>query len=366
VADTTNYAVGAKGDLLAGTAADTVAALAVGNDGETLVADSSTSTGLSYQANWAAGKNKIINGDFGIWQRGTSFTSQTFGTYYSDRWVGGADGGGTRTISQQTFTPGTAPVAGYEGTFFFRAARSVAGSGSTFDVVEQRVEDVRTFAGQSITFSFWAKADAARTVSIAPEQIFGTGGSANVTGTGANFNITTSWVRYSFTTLIPSISGKTIGTGSYLNLRFVLPLNTTFTIDIWGVQLEAGSTATAFQTATGTIQGELAACQRYYFRWNADTTNAQYGNGFGISTTAAYIQFQLPIPMRVAPTALDYSGVVLGNGTTSFTGGTWAFTRNHSLSPMLQYGSTTGLTANNYYQLLATSTSHYIGFSAEL
>ena len=48
VADTTNYAIGAKGDLLVGTAADTLQALSVGANGTTLVADSSTATGLKW------------------------------------------------------------------------------------------------------------------------------------------------------------------------------------------------------------------------------------------------------------------------------------------------------------------------------
>ena len=53
--------VDAKGDLIAASAADTPARLAVGNNGETLVADSSTSTGLRYQGNSTAGNNVIIN-----------------------------------------------------------------------------------------------------------------------------------------------------------------------------------------------------------------------------------------------------------------------------------------------------------------
>jgi hypothetical protein len=51
VADTTNYAVAAKGDLLVGTGADTLAALTVASTaGYTLVADSAQATGLKYQA----------------------------------------------------------------------------------------------------------------------------------------------------------------------------------------------------------------------------------------------------------------------------------------------------------------------------
>ena len=72
-----NAIVDAKGDLISATAADTPARLAVGNNGETLVADSSQSTGLRWGNNYGftAGKNKIINGDFRINQR--AFTSNT-------------------------------------------------------------------------------------------------------------------------------------------------------------------------------------------------------------------------------------------------------------------------------------------------
>ena len=93
---------------------------------------------------YAAGKNKIINGDFGIWQRGTSFSNPSNGTYTADRWFVELDGTGyTRTISQQTFTPGTAPVSGYEGTYYFRWNNSVAGTGNTINALSTRLEDIR-------------------------------------------------------------------------------------------------------------------------------------------------------------------------------------------------------------------------------
>lgn len=48
VADTTNYAIGAKGDLLVGTAADTVTAITVGADGTFLTADSTQASGVKW------------------------------------------------------------------------------------------------------------------------------------------------------------------------------------------------------------------------------------------------------------------------------------------------------------------------------
>ena len=295
VPTTANSPLTAKGDLFGYSTAP--ARLAVGNDGEQIVADSSTSTGLRYISNFAAGKNEIINGDFGVWQRGTSFT--TDGAYTSDRWI--VDSNATFTASQQTFTPGAAPVAGYESQFYLQIAKS---AGGTYCDAKQRLEDVRTFAGQTITLSAYMRVSSG-TASVEPyyNQVFGSGGSAAVNSTVTAQTITSSWARYSFTFAIPSVSGKTIGTSSYLELY--LPRIVTasaVTVQIWGVQAEVGSVATAFQTATGTIQGELAACQRYLPAIAA--SNGEIYTGQCYSTTAALIPVVFPVTARVAPTGI--------------------------------------------------------------
>jgi hypothetical protein len=295
----------------------------VGNDGETLVADSSTSTGLRYQGNYAAGKNKIINGDFGVWQRGTSFSNPSSGAYTADRYFLQHDGtGATRTISQQTFTPGTAPVAGYEGTYYFRYAISAAGTGNTYNVIKQAIEDVRVYAGQTVTMSVWLKADSARSVVLNLNQYFGSGGSAEVVGASTTASVTTSWQRFTYTATLGSMSGKTIGTGSYLTFTLQLPTNTTQTVEIWGAQVEAGSVATAFQTATGTIQGELAACQRYLPAISGATNSIL---GFAYSTTGSQIFIKLPTTARVAPTGITVNPTLTANYALvnqGFTSGT--------------------------------------------
>ena len=364
----------AKGDLLGASANDTPAVLTVGANGETLVADSSTSTGLRYQGNYAAGKNKIINGDFGVWQRGTSFA--TAGGFLADRYRYDADGSGvTRAQSQQTFTAGTAPVAGYEGQYFLRMNQSVAGTGATYNSLAQAIEDVRTFAGQTVTVSFWAKAAATTTIpTVKLNQNFGSGGSGLVSTTvTSSISVSTSWTRYSYSVAVPSVSGKTIGTSSYLNLVIDLPLNATFTLDFWGFQIEVGSTATAFQTATGTIQGELAACQRYYFRTNATSSGASnraiYGQATAYNTTAGLAWVKLPVTMRSVPTSIDYSNVSTYVGTTntaSFGGVSINTDWTNQDIGTINWTATGLVTTTNYFLANGTSGAGFIGFSAEL
>jgi hypothetical protein len=368
--------VDAKGDLVVGTAADTVSRLAVGANGDTIVADSAASTGLRWQGNYAAGKNAIINGDFRIWQRGTSFSITSSGVYTADRWQLTWNGSGaTRTISQQTFTPGTAPVAGYEGLYFFRYNQSVAGSGGAGNYFFQPIEDVRTFAGQNATVSFWAKADASRSVPVAFEQNFGSGGSATVSTSAGTASLTTSWTRYSYTVALPSISGKTVGSSSYLSLLFTFPANTTQTIDLWGVQVEIGSVATAFETATGTLQGELAAAMRYYYRFNATNNFTFFGLTFAANATNGNATISLPVPMRVSPTAVDTSAantffLQQSSGATSYpltTAPSLNSGTNSNVGCGINWGVASGLTTNAIYSIYANNTtSAYIGFSAEL
>jgi hypothetical protein len=247
---------------------------------------------------FAAGKNKVINGDFGIWQRGSGpFT--TSGGYSADRFLQVNNGSGAvYSVTQQTFTPGTAPVSGYESAYFLRYDQTTAGTGATVSIpVAQRIEDVRTLAGQTVTLSFWAKTNAASSFTLTINQAFGTGGSATVAYTSGSYTTSTSWQRFTLTVALNSISGKTIGTNSSLSFSVNAPVNVVQTWDIWGVQLEAGSVATPFQTATGTIQGELAACQRYYM---LGTMDVRIFSG-AVATKDTAIPQKIT-PMRITPT----------------------------------------------------------------
>jgi hypothetical protein len=285
--------------------------------------------------------------------------------YTCDRFFMFNNGNGSITARRQAFTPGTAPVAGYEGQYFHRSVVASTGTTSTLNF-GQRIENVQTFAGQTTTLSFFAKADAARTVTITATQSFGSGGSADVSTSFGSVSLTTAWQRFTITVALPSIAGKTIGTNNNVTFDFGFPTAAS-TIDFWGVQLEAGSVATAFQTATGTIQGELAACQRYYFRTQASSLQSPLGTGSAASTTAVLLTANHPVSMRVAPTAIDYNDLLLSDNVSGFTAFTnFTINQANTLASTLYGIGFSGLTQYRLYALRTNSTSGYLGLSAEL
>jgi len=379
-----NAIVDAKGDLITATAADTPARLAVGSNGESLVADSAASTGLRWQGNFSAAKNKIINGDFYWNQRGFS-SSTTTGAYNFDRWQQ-VFSGGTQTISPQTFTLGSAPVAGYEGKTFCRIVTASQAANGDYSAQTQKIESVRTFAGQTVTVSFWAKASTGTpNIGISGLQNFGTGGSpsSNVIVTGTTQAISSSWARYSATLTVPSISGKTIGSNNDDHFRVDIwtSAGTTIsglgypavglqnvTIDIWGVQLEAGSVATAFQTATGNLQSELAACQRYYFRFTGPSVYSSYGQGYYESTTGGNIDLPYPVTLRTQPSSIDFANVAVQDSGGGLAGVT-ALTINQSSlkTASLNFTVASGGTAHRPLRFLNNNNAAgYVGLNAEL
>jgi hypothetical protein len=317
--------------------------------------DLSGTVNLLESAQYAAGKNKIINGDFGIWQRGTSFTNLISGTYTVDRW-NAITSNTTIDVTRSSFSPGTAPVSGYESSFFATIAVEATDTDARF---QQLIEDVRTFAGQTITISFWAKSnvttDALRWIRV--QQAFGGGGSpsANVNTDSSAITLTSSWTRYSVTVAVPSISGKTIGTTSsgYLGIGFGLKASTAQTLDLWGVQVEAGSTASPFQTATGTKQGELAACQRYFQKTNNQTEvpgaapSVTPINALNASSTLVVGIPPFKVNMRTGPTVVLYSASTGASGKIRSGGADVTATAADVGEYSIGYISATGLVSGS-------------------
>ena len=206
-------------------------------------------------------KNYIINGNFDIWQRGTSVTGQTSDQYLADRWYF-VDSGATYSYQQGSFTVGQTDVPNNPKYF---ANLTITGADDSARL-EQRIEDVYTFAGETVTLSFYAKytSNAPTDFAVQIFQYFGSGGSTSVLTTAATGQtLTTSWQKFTYTISVPSISGKTVGSGSYLTIRPVINTNNeTYDFQLAQVQVEKGSVATDFEVRP--IGEELSLCQRYF------------------------------------------------------------------------------------------------------
>jgi hypothetical protein len=367
-----NAIVDAKGDLIAATANDTPARLAVGANGETLVADSSTSTGLRYQATNAAGKNAALNGDCVIAQRGTAAVNLSLSFQYMvDRFWATAN----QTATAQQIS--SISLNGFKNAV--RIQRT-AGQTSTADLTIGQTFESSTsipFQGKTVTLSFWARAGANFSASgstLNARVYTGTGtdqGGYGFTWTGnalplsQSNTLTTSWQRF-------SVTGTIATTATQMQIFiFYTPSGTAGaadSFDITGVQLEAGSVATGFQTATGTIQGELAACQRYYWRTGGLSAYQQLGTAYAKSATEANLIIPNPVPMRVIPTSVDSSTLGFQEyGGTIRTMSTVTLDASSSPTASFIYATIAGSTAGFVGRVLVNnSTSGFLGFSAEL
>lgn len=260
-------------------------------------------------------RNFIINGDFRINQRSFA-TSTTSGAFNFDRWFHIKAGDGSAIISSQNHTVGAPPQQGLDSPTFLRMATSSQTTTAVTTYISQRIEDVRSLAGDMVTISFWAKAaTGAPSIAIELTQEFGSGGSADVNTLVGRVTIGTGWARYTRTIFNPSISGKTIGENSALRLNLWVSAgslsdartgalgiqNNTF--DIWGVQVERGIYMSNFEQ--NHIADELSICQRYYFRITPPSQGARYGYGHANSGTLAQIYTPFPVAMRVIPSSVE-------------------------------------------------------------
>ena len=248
-------------------------------------------------------ENRIINGDFGVWQRGTSGTAN--GYTAADRW-GNFFVGGTVTQARQSFALGDA-LGSTQPTYFLRQTVSGQTLASQYAQTIQRIEGVRSYAGQTITVLGWVKVTSG-TANMAVEgaQVFGTGGSPSAIVTGISpttVPITTSWAPFAVVMAIPSVSGKTLGSGNndYLALNFWTSAGAdynartnslglqTIGVDLWGIHIRVGTwTAADADLYRPRDPGtELALCQRYCEKVLATT----YFNAAGVAYGASTISF---------------------------------------------------------------------------
>ena len=367
---TAGSSVTTKGDLQTFDTAPT--RLPVGSDGQTLVADSSTSTGLRYTAGTVQ-SNPVLNSAMQIWQRGTSITYNASVGYFADRWYGYSVP--AATFSRQATNDTTnLPFIQY----CMRIQRNSGSTNTGLIQISQSLETVNSipYAGKTVTFSYYARAGAnysAASNGLSGNIGYGTGtdqniqsGYTGVTNAGNTSTLTTTWQRFTYTTTISA-------TATELGLFFgFTPTGTAGANDYFeltGVQIDIGSVALPFRTYAGTIQNELAACQRYYFRANSSNSYGWIGSGIGYSTTTAAISTVLPSQMRVPPTAVEFSTLALNDGTNNTTVTTCTIDTNQTANntAICNISAASGIVQYRpYYIRMNASASAYIGFTAEL
>jgi hypothetical protein len=328
-------------------------------------------------AQYSGGKNRVLNSNFSVWQRGTTFTgafSTGTGTYTSDRWLAYV-GAGSSTISRQTTSDTTnLPFIQY----CSRVARDSGQTTTNTVYFANGFESVNSIplAGKTVVLSFYARAGAnysSASNALLANVITGTGTDQNViSGLTGGVNaisqtatLTTTWQRFTYSATLAT-------TATQVAVRFDrTPVGTAGANDyyeITGVQLEVANTASPYAPNGATYQAELAACQRYYYRQTANN-NAYQNFGFGMvtnSTTSARIQISNPVTMRSVPSSIDYATL----RTTDYGSGYAVSAVTFGETSFYTTWLTITMAAGTAYRPVAlgadNSTSGYIGISAEL
>jgi hypothetical protein len=318
VPTTANSPLTAKGDLFG--YSTTQARVAVGNNGETLVADSSTSTGLRYTAGTVS-DNPVINSCLDIWQRGTSFSAAGL-YYFADRWQ--QNNGGTAITVSRVATGDTTNLPFIQ--YAARLQRTAASTSTAVVYVSTSFESTNSipFAGKPVTISWYARVGANWSGGNPGLNLFsGTGtdqnlnsgftGSATVATTSNT--LTTTWQRFSTT-------GTVAATATQLAFQFAYAPSGTAGAADWieftGVQLDVGSVALPVRRNGTTIQGELSACMRYFQRFGGDNLFQVFGIGQATSTGVVFVNIPYLTQMRIVPTGAYSAGSTFAAITANF------------------------------------------------
>ena len=327
-------------------------------------------------------RNLLINGGFDVWQRGTTFSSETTSAHYytADRWIVYRSSNSYTSTTRQSFNVGQGEVPGNP-THFLRLS-NVPDADTTWMEIAQHVEDVTQFSDKWVTLSFWMRANQPQENNEdywSFQYYFGSGGSPSSNYQAAmtpKFDIDTTWRYYEFPVYLADIQGKTIGTdGKHTSSLKVQLLRDSAVgadtyYDIANMQLEFGRGATPFEKRS--YGEELALCQRYYHLYldsdtnssdQAPTTPAIVYN----STSLIWCPIQHPLPMRIPPSldkveGSDYYRVFYRNSNAAVDGIT--LSRTSPLVTEIYFTGASG-TQGTACWLRGNHADAKIGFAAE-
>ena len=219
-------------------------------------------------------RNKIINGNFDVWQRGTSFSAVG---YTADRFT--ASSSNAINTSRQTFPIGQTEVPGAPAYFLRIAPVTTSTSGSA--VLRHFIEGLLTVPpGETFTLTFWARSSSLTSINVACIAAYTWSGDI-ATVVNLARPIGTGWTKVQVVGTMPSHAGKTLGANNSIVAQIVT--NSVFssgTLDIARMSLVLGdATGEADPVEPRHPQQEEALCRRYYERDDGAVVLAQYNAG---------------------------------------------------------------------------------------
>jgi hypothetical protein len=253
-------------------------------------------------------------------------------------------------------------------------------TGTSVNLLQNSIETLNSipFAGKTVTYSFYARKGAnysAASNALVTTLFSGTGtdqalvdgftGVATVATVTAT--LTATWQRF-------TVSGTVAATATELGLQFSFtPVGTAGAADYYevtGVQIDIGSVALPFRTYAGTIQGELAACQRYFIRYDSSSdASLDFATGAFLNSSLFRGTLPLQTTMRTAPTAaFSAANLFQLTSSTNITPDSISLNTSAPKQACISFGIVAASGTAGYAGIMRanSSTSAFINLSAEL
>ena len=295
-----------------------------------------------YGDNVLTGRNLIINGAMTVAQRGTSTASITGSNIFVvDRWRLDEGADSTLTMSQETITSGDAFNAGFNNSVKVLTTTADTSIGSSQSVQLMQHIEAQSLLGlkfgtsnaESLTLSFYYKSNVTGVHTVCIDKPDSTKTMCPIEFTVSSAD---TWTKYTLTAVANSAVQGSSGAiandnGTGLRVIWGLAYGSDYTggtsgtweqdgtgnfstsnqqnivgtannyIELTGVQLEVGETATPFEHEDyGTT---LRKCQRYFCTWNGGWTGVAAGANYQQSFATSF-----PVEMNKTPTVLRTGG----------------------------------------------------------
>lgn len=311
-------------------------------------------------------RQAVINGNFDVWQRGTSFATTSNGQYTADRWWSYRGASASVGHNQVAITQ----LIGSR--YCMRVDRS-AGNDQFILGTSFGTDVLKKFLGKTIAASVYLRKGSALTSNITltlqtitAEESIGTAVDVATATVPVSSLDTLNFTRFTVSLTIPANS-------TALGLEFFVLASQAgggnVYYDVAQVQINEGAIALPFQPRS--FAEELALCQRYCYSITDPNNGASnVGMGTAAATTIVVVPVFLPVTMRIAPTlvasAADWALFDGNAGGITLTAIGLQPEQSSNTIPTIRATVASGLTQFRPYLLGANGAMKLLIFDAEL